>query len=353
MLRGAVQFHRRVRRSVFGRLVLLMVVGWLVSMYSLGITATAYMMRDPSTGVPIVLPIFLVWGVTMGGITYAVWKWSREAVILNALYTDLEILVEQRTHALAESLERERQLEQARTQLLSLVAHDMVTPLATIGMELHLLKQAPEGPGLDPAKAVERIERNLAYVRKLVSDVRDLGKIRGGRLNLSLAELDLSVLVAAVASSFEARAADKGIRMDVRVEGPIRVRADSQRLTQVLFNLLSNALKFTPRKGDILLEALPQGDEVLVRVRDTGRGLEADALDRLFQPFAPGEHPTSGAEKGTGLGLYICKGIVEQHGDRIWGSSEGPGTGATFAFSLPRLAVASVPAPIEVRPALA
>lgn len=347
VLHAAVKFYRNVQRSVLGRLVFVMVVGWLVSMYSLGITATAYMLRDPQHSVPFVVPIFAAWAATMGLIAYAVRKWSAEVVTLNGLYTDLEGLVEQRTHALAESLSREQLLEKARTDLLSIVAHDMVTPLTTIGMELHSLKRRAAAAD---ALAFERLERNLAYVTKLVNDVRDLGRMQAGRLTLSIAEMDLTLLVRAAAASFEARAAEKDVVIEVDIVGPVHVRGDSHRLSQVLYNLVANALKFTPRKGRVTIETRSVEGDAVVTVRDSGRGLDAADLTRLFEPFSPG--PTSpGPERGTGLGLYICKGIVEQHGGRIWAESDGRDRGSAFAFRIPKAEEA--PPPVKVHATVA
>jgi signal transduction histidine kinase len=112
------------------------------------------------------------------------------------------------------------------------------------------------------------------------------------------------------------------------------VVAYPSRIAQVLFNLVSNAVKFTPRGGRIEVRTSLRAGEVVVEVADTGLGLTPEQESRLFQPFSR-VHAETHAARGTGLGLYITKGIVEQHGGRLWCHSDGPGLGTTFSFSLP------------------
>ncbi|MCA1819117.1 MAG: HAMP domain-containing histidine kinase, partial [Halobacteriales archaeon] len=147
------------------------------------------------------------------------------------------------------------------------------------------------------------------------------------------------------AESFQESAHERGVTLTVRASGPVPVEADHERLAQVLSNLLTNALKFTPAGGAVTLRVgAGPGGGAEVAVEDSGRGLTADEAARLFQPFSQVHDPGEVKEPGTGLGLYICKGIVEAHGGRIQVKSAGRAHGSTFTFELPARPPPDLPA---------
>jgi signal transduction histidine kinase len=241
---------------------------------------------------------------------------------------------------------RLRELDKLKTQFLNNAAHELRTPLTPIVLQLRMLRTSQEGAPLSEKQrhAMDMLDRNIRRLNALVQDLLEVAKLQAGQLRLSRRLVDLDHVVGEAVESFREPAAEAGVVLDFRPSGGAVVEADAKRLLQVLFNLLTNALKFTARGGTIAVEVQARDDGAEVRVRDTGPGLAAEQLGRLFQPFQMAHDPERGPA-GSGLGLFICRGIVEQHGGRIWAASEGPGKGTTFAFALP--AAASPPSGAE------
>jgi PAS domain S-box-containing protein len=239
-----------------------------------------------------------------------------------------------------QAMERQLQVEHLeelstfKTDLLNTAAHELKNPLTPIRLQLHLLKSS--GPLNErQEKAAQTVERNFHRLNVLIQDMRDVARIQSGKLSLERGRVDLEQVVREAAESFEEPARQAGVELAAElVERPV-VEADGGRVSQVLFNLVSNAIKFTPPGGRVTVEVRRESGGAAVRVRDTGRGLTAEQIERLFRPFSQVHQPGEVKEKGTGLGLYICKGIIEQHGGSIWAESPGPGQGCTFGFTLP------------------
>lgn len=230
--------------------------------------------------------------------------------------------------ALDQANARLERAEGFRTRLLNTIAHDLASPLSTIKLQLHMMGQSGE-------PRARLLRRNVDLVERLVRDVSDLAKLEADELRLEKAPVDLAEAVREVAEGFAQRAAEKGLELQVRAPDSVLVDADRDRIGQVLHNLLSNAVKFTPPGGRVEAEVTTQTGAAQVLVRDTGRGLEPGEVSRLFRPFSQVHDRHEVAERGTGLGLYIAKGIVEAHGGRAWVESAGRGRGSLFAFALP------------------
>jgi signal transduction histidine kinase len=162
-----------------------------------------------------------------------------------------------------------------------------------------------------------------------------MAKAEAGMLRIHPQAVDLETVVKTAVTSLLAQARLKGVTLDVATDGPLPLDADAQRVTQVLYNLVGNALKFTPPEGRVMVRASRQRESARVDVVDTGRGLTAEEAARLFRPFVQVHDPAEVQDKGTGLGLFISKQLVEAHGGRIWVESPGRGHGSTFAFELP------------------
>lgn len=232
--------------------------------------------------------------------------------------------------------ERLAELARMKTQLLNSVSHELSTPLTPIMLQLYLLRTGRMGSLSDEQKhAVDILDRNLARLSILVKDVLDVSRIEAGRLKIQRQEIDLVDVVAEAVDSFKAPAKANGVSLQQGHPETLALVADKRRIGQVLYNLLSNALKFTPSGGTIKVEAAAGASEVVVSVTDTGLGIRPEDIGKLFQPFSQVHDTMQKTHAGTGLGLYICKGIVEQHGGRIWCESEGISKGTMFAFSLP------------------
>ncbi|HVM45889.1 MAG TPA: ATP-binding protein [Candidatus Thermoplasmatota archaeon] len=231
-------------------------------------------------------------------------------------------------------IEKLEEVSMLKTQLLNMASHELNTPIAALRLQLHMLKLG--GVEEDPrrAKAFTLLDRNVERLATLVKDVLDVARMQSGQLKLRREHIDLKRIVEDAAELYAAPYLEKGVNLEVEAI-KVDAIADPQRVTQVLVNLLSNALKFTPEGGCVRVVLEEDYDVALVRVSDTGRGLTPEQMARLFEPFSQVHDTHVESKGGTGLGLHISRGIIEQHGGRIWCESDGPGTGATFAFALP------------------
>ena len=223
----------------------------------------------------------------------------------------------------------------AKDEFLSVVSHELRSPLSAITGWAHLL-----GSGkLDAAtqqRALRAIQDNAAMQVKLVDDLLDFGRIATGKLQLELAPLALEPLVASAAEGIMPTAQVKGLTVDVHLDGADGVVAgDPDRLRQVLWNLLANAVKFTPRGGRITVRVRPDDTMLEVSVTDTGRGISPEFLPHIFDRFRQ-EGAATRRESGLGLGMAITRQLVELHGGTIAAASDGVGRGATFTLRLPR-----------------
>jgi signal transduction histidine kinase len=216
------------------------------------------------------------------------------------------------------------------------VSHELRTPLTAIRGALGLLGAGIAGDL--PAEALELIELaggNCERLVRLVNDILDIQKIEAGKMSLRLAAVDPAELVPRTVDQMRALAAAGGVGLEHAVELPARWRADEDRAAQVLTNLISNAIKFSPAGTRVTVRVTAGAPaRTRVEVRDRGPGIAADQLPRLFGKFQQLDGSDTRAGSGTGLGLAICKAIVELHGGSI-GVSTAPGHGSTFWFELP------------------
>jgi signal transduction histidine kinase len=224
--------------------------------------------------------------------------------------------------------------ESARDQLrefLGMVVHDLRSPLTVAVGYTQLAQRQLAGTADDaPKRTVAQIESSLQTMRRLVNDLLDSARIGGGRFVISPRPMDLAALVATAVD--EQHTADAGHRFVVETPAHLTGEWDAERLGQVLANLLSNAVKYSPSGTDVRVRAELTDGDVLLAVADQGVGIAPAQIGQLFQPFS-----RLGREReatGTGLGLYITKGIVEAHGGRIWVESM-LGQGSTFFVELP------------------
>jgi signal transduction histidine kinase len=218
-----------------------------------------------------------------------------------------------------------------RLRMLNTIAHDLASPLTPLKLQLRLV---PKDKPLSPER-LALIERNLGQVERLVTDVKDLARLDAGELKIDLKPADLGEIASGAGETFQEDAGGRGLSFQARVEGPLPILGDAQRLTQVLYNLVTNALKFTPPGGQVTLDARRVDGEARVSVRDTGRGLTPGEVARLFKPFSQVHELGEVKERGTGLGLYISQGIAKAHGGRLTVESEGRGKGSTFTLAVP------------------
>jgi signal transduction histidine kinase len=241
-----------------------------------------------------------------------------------------------------------RRATRAREDLLAVVSHDLKNPLGVVQLASALLLRGSQGkPGGEPVqKQAGRIQAAAERMARLISDLLDWGRIEAGGLPLEPSVQAVTSLVMEAMESVRPLAEARGLRVTAELpDGDVRVRCDRTRVLQVLGNLLGNAVKFTPDGGLLTVGASEHQGEVWLWVKDTGTGIRPEALPHVFERYWQAKDAES---RGTGLGLYIAKGIVEAHGGRIWAKSELD-QGSTFTFTLPVVAASTE---AEPRPAV-
>ena len=180
------------------------------------------------------------------------------------------------------------------------------------------------------------IERQVGHVARLIDDLLDLSRIRQGRVELRLSRVDLGTVVGHALETCRPVVERRGHELTTSLpEGPIPIRADVDRLSQVLTNLLNNAAKFTERGGRISLSVEREGGEALIRVRDTGVGIPAHMLPRIFDMYTQVDSTRDRSQGGLGIGLKLVRGLVEMHGGVVESHSDGPGHGSEFVVRIP------------------
>ena len=223
----------------------------------------------------------------------------------------------------------------ARDQVLGMVSHDLRNPLSAITMCARTMLTDVGGSDTERQRNCTTILDAADLMQRLLQDLLDVASLEGGHLSVDMDEQAIAPLVEATHEMFASRAAAQGLSFTTDCpSGLPYVRGDGARLVQVLANLVSNALKFTPAGGRIELRARAHNDEVLITVADTGPGIPAADIPHLFERFWHGQY-TSGT-RGYGLGLTIAHGIVAAHGGRIWVETE-QGCGSSFHIALPAL----------------
>jgi PAS domain S-box-containing protein len=232
-----------------------------------------------------------------------------------------------------------------KDEFLATISHELRTPLNSILGWARLLLR----PGVKPetyAEGVRVIERNAKVQAQLIADLLDVNRIVSGRLQLELDDLDVREAAAAALDTVLPSAQERGLELvpEYAAELP-NVRADASRLQQVIWNLLTNAIKFTPERGRVTLAVRRDGADVVVEVRDTGQGIDPEFLPHVFDRFTQADGSTSRCHGGLGLGLAIVRQLVEMHGGRVTADSAGLGRGACFSLRLPAVdAVGDAPA---------
>jgi signal transduction histidine kinase len=240
---------------------------------------------------------------------------------------------------LAEAAEAERTLDEARRNLVAWASHDLRTPLTSLRVMLDAVADGVVDDADTVARYLKQSQNEVNRMSALIDDLFELAQLDAGYQDLDFEWIALSDLLSDTLESFAAQAKTQ----DVALEGSITPEVDPvwavpDKLSRILDNLVSNALRYTPEGGSIFLEAKLDGNQVHVEVRDTGSGIADKDLAHVFDRFYRGEKSRSrsdGKGSGVGLGLAIVKGLVKAHGGQIWVESE-PGTGTRFWFTLPK-----------------
>lgn len=272
-------------------------------------------------------------GIIAIGIAIVVLMWNKK----------LREVVSKRTAELREANEQLKIREDLQKEFINIAAHELRTPIQPIlGLadikELQLQDDDRKGGGEGKGEEIKItkdemniIIRNAKRLEKLSSDILEIARIESGNLRLNLQEFDLNNdVIMPLVKDLQSSMNGKDLKINLSIQGgkKMPVKGDVNRITQALWNLLDNALKFTD-KGSISIIAKKENDYIVITVKDTGSGINSKILPRLFTRFA------TMSEKGTGIGLYISKKIVEAHGGKISGQNNEDGPGASFSISLP------------------
>lgn len=275
--------------------------------------------------------------LVISGVIIAFIAGQREAARRRALFAEQEV----REHAL-ELEQVNLQLEQAnelKDRFLSMASHELKTPITSIrGQTQIMLRRLSKEPEL-PANlvrvqaALQKIDQQTRRLGSLVDDLTDIGSIRAGKLELRRGDCNLVEICQDVVED-QRLISGRTIELETPDE-PVTLRADCERLGQVITNLVSNAIKYSPQDRPIEVSASQHDDVAVVRVRDAGPGIPREQQERIFEMFYRDPNAEASSKNGLGIGLAICKDIVERHNGRIWCDSL-PGNGSTFVVELPK-----------------
>ncbi|WP_374586436.1 ATP-binding protein [Pseudoduganella sp.] len=223
---------------------------------------------------------------------------------------------------------------QMKDEFLATLSHELRTPLTAILGWSQVLRRGNRSPE-EQLRGLETIERNARAQAQLIEDLLDMGRITSGKVLLDMKLVQPSVVVDAALDAVRPAAEAKGIRLERDFAATGHVAADANRLQQVVWNLLTNALKFTPRGGTVRAAIWAQDGNAVITVTDSGIGIRPEFLPHVFDRFRQGDASTTRRHGGLGLGLSIVKHLVEQHGGTVLAASEGEGMGASFSVRLP------------------
>jgi PAS domain S-box-containing protein len=247
-------------------------------------------------------------------------------------------------------LEALREADRRKDDFLGMLSHELRNPLAPIRNSLYILERAAPG-GEQARRAHTVIDRQVGHLARLVDDLLDVTRISRGKIRLQRTRIDLVEVVRRAVEDLSAPLQGHEVAIELPDES-VWVDGDPTRLAQVIGNLLTNAAKFTPREGAISVSLRRREGRAELEIADTGIGIDAEMLQKLFEPFAQADRSLDRSRGGLGLGLALVKGLVEQHGGEVSAHSDGPGRGARFTLAFPLdQRGAAAPGPSQVQAA--
>lgn len=231
-------------------------------------------------------------------------------------------------------LEKAKELDKMKDDFIDLISHELKTPLIPILGYMEIWEREDLDPKLKK-ESLETAKQNANRLKNIIDNILTASKLSAGKFPLSLEKVKLIDVVKKTAKDVAAYAAQKKINLQVNVPADLEVTVDKPAIESTLFHLVHNGITFTPNNGRVTVEAGDKGKEILVKVKDTGIGIEKKHLPRLFEKFYQAQSPYTREYGGTGLGLDLVKGFIDLHKGRIWVESE-IGQGTTFFFTLPK-----------------
>jgi signal transduction histidine kinase len=233
-------------------------------------------------------------------------------------------------------LAEKTRLEEMQSTFVSIVSHELQTPVAIIKSYAATLARED---AVWPPETIQRVSRNIEEecdrLHRLITDLLDLSRLQAGRVAMRVGSVDLAQLATEVIDQLAPRAPRHSLRSSFPPNFP-NIRGDEDQLRRALFNLVQNAIKYSPNGGEVLIVGeIPSPSRVILRVIDQGTGIPPGEQERIFDRFHRADTRLSRATAGVGLGLYITRSIIEGHGGQIWAESPGVGRGSVFSIILP------------------
>jgi len=246
-------------------------------------------------------------------------------------------------------LEELEAADRRKDQFLAMLAHELRNPLAPIRNAVELLRQVEtDDPSFQPSREI--VERQVKHLARLVDDLLDVSRLTHGSIRLRKEAVDLGAVIQRALDANRSLIDSRGHALTVELPAPpIRLDADPARLEHVVSNLLNNAARYTMPGGRIWLRAAREGDEAVVRVRDTGIGVPPDVLGRVFEPFVQSDGSLARSEGGLGIGLTLVRSLVEMHGGSVEAHSPGLGQGSELVVRFPLHVTTAAPEPAQPR----
>ncbi|MFH1100536.1 MAG: HAMP domain-containing sensor histidine kinase [Methanobacteriota archaeon] len=249
--------------------------------------------------------------------------------------------------ALSKMNEQREQIDRAKSEFLSITSHELRTPLTPMKVQLQMLEKGYFGRLTKKQKeSVVILKRNAERLNRIIEDFLEVSRIEAARLKFVFKETDLAHTLQETVAFLDGFAKEKQITLAVRITNLPSIHADSDRISQVLRNLIHNAIKFSPQGSTIMVSAEAKPDHILFGIKDQGVGMSSEDQIRVFEPFYQIEATVNRQHGGTGLGLTICRGIIEAQKGKIWVDSK-QGMGSTFYFTVPLTPVVEIE-PIKV-----
>jgi PAS domain S-box-containing protein len=228
-----------------------------------------------------------------------------------------------------------KRADELKTQFLGVISHELKTPITPMNAQLQMMLAGYFGELTEKQKnSLEMVRRNTERLDRLIGEVLDISKLEAGVMKFNLVPANLNEIVENAVETMKIQALNKNLELTLKEDKVPEVVIDKDRITQVIMNLINNALKFTDSGGAIGIELSSNIDHALVKVKDNGIGIKKDDMDMLFKPFQQLDSSYGRKYAGSGLGLAICKRIITYHGGKIWAESEF-GKGSSFQFMIP------------------
>jgi len=232
-----------------------------------------------------------------------------------------------------------KELDKLKTDFISIAAHDLKTPLISVGGYIDLILLREKGLNEEIKEDLNRVLNNVRRLEGYINRLLDVMKIEAKKVELVKREENIHDIISKCLSDLEFQIGQKELTINLNISEDLKLKIDHFRISQVFLNLLSNAVKFTLKSGKIDISIVEEDESVLFKIKDNGKGLTSEEIQKIFGKFVSIEQGVDGystLDKGSGLGLYIAKGFIEAHGGEIWVESKGRELGSEFSFTLPK-----------------